>query len=90
MMTPLLLCVSFFHRLLVLAVVPSQDGKPAGWHDYEAAASDIVEDVYQNWQDDKTLNVRCVQVGVRLFLVPSSELIVMIPVLPEWSLDVPR
>jgi hypothetical protein len=40
-----------------------QDGKPAGWHDYEAAASDIVEAVYQNWQDDKTLNVRCVQVS---------------------------
>ena len=45
-------------------VVRTQDGKAAGWHDYETAASDIVEDVYDQWQSDPTLNVRCVQVSL--------------------------
>ena len=47
----------FFHRTCMF-----QDGKVAGWHDYDASASDIVEDVYEQWQSDATLNVRCVQV----------------------------
>lgn len=48
-----------------------QDGKSAGWYDYDVSASEIVDDVWQQWQDNpgNGLDVRCVESGIWAYRV---------------------
>ncbi len=51
-----------------------QDGKAIGWYDYDPSASEIVENVWHNFQDNPTLGTRVVQSGMWMYQVDLAAL----------------
>ena len=45
------------------------DGKPPGWYDYFAEASEGVDAVYQEWESNSWLDVRCIASGTWTYKV---------------------
>jgi len=50
------------------------DGKPVGWYDYTRDAAAIVEGVHSEWQNNPTMDVRCVQSGTWCYKVDFNEM----------------